>query len=144
MSFNPRQINTHYIQEFVPTYQLKSDYLPTRVTEGERDVQASEVVKINHDNLVEILSAGEEQRTRLLQPTSRVQPKQVQVRQSLRKRQNRPAHQRVGFQQNGEEMIIFEVSSKSNHLFTHLYHYINLKSSVSPSISRETHFPGKR
>ena len=36
--------NVHHIQEYVPTYQLKSDYLPNRVTEGERDNQASEVV----------------------------------------------------------------------------------------------------
>ena len=123
--------NFHHVQEFVPTYQVRSDFFNHRVTEGERDPTASEVVKTNIDNLVAILSTGKVQRTRLLQPTRQIRPQQIQVRQSLRKRQNRSTHRRITIQQNGQKMIVCEFSFKSKLSILRLIYITHIFQNIS-------------
>ena len=95
----------HRLNEFVPNYTVKSDYLPTRVQEQNQG-QANEWVNPH------ICLARQLRKTKKIGPclhsTSRwVQPQSVRLRQDLRERPRQQTHLRERVQQQSQEILIF-------------------------------------
>lgn len=95
----------HRLNEFVPTYVPKSDYLPTRVQEQNQG-QANEWVP-SHISLACQLRETKTIGPCLHSAPRRVQPQSVCLRQDLRKCFRQQAHQRERVQLQSQEILIF-------------------------------------
>lgn len=92
------------IQQFVPNYVVKSDYLPTRVVEGSNS-QAAQLVLIAL-TVASPIWGGEEKRSRFHHPPSWVQPQPICLIQGLWSRESRPPTRSTKFQPSRQEMIV--------------------------------------
>lgn len=73
---------THNLQEFIPNYQVKSDFLPTRVADGNQ-AQTAEWVRL-FLYVVEKIRRGKKKRKGVHPKTSRIQPPKIRLIQNLR------------------------------------------------------------
>lgn len=73
MSYVPQHIHQGTtLREYIPTYTVRSDYLPTRVLEGSNP-QTNDLV-LSYINIVTQIRIGEKKRPSVHPETSRVQP----------------------------------------------------------------------
>lgn len=92
------------IQQFIPNYVVKSDYLPTRVVEGSNS-QAAQLVLFAF-TAASTIRGRKEKRSRIHDPPCRVQPQQIRLLQGVRGSPSRPPTGSTKLQPSRQEMIV--------------------------------------
>ena len=99
MSYQAQQT----VNQFIPNYVVKSDYLPTRINDGDQS-QTNQWVQTLYI-LDQAIWRRKKKRKSFHPETCWVQSISLRFLQSLRNRQSRPAHEWITFQSCCQEMI---------------------------------------